>query len=92
MIRNSRNMSNRPGGESGGGYSAGKRVYSDEETQHNLKGSEETGENDGGPGSGAGNAGNAANSGGLGGGESGGSEGTHLVGGFEGDGPPKADE
>ena len=46
--------------------------------EHKLKGSEDTGENDGGAGNGAGNAGNAGNAGGLGGGESGGMEGTRF--------------
>lgn len=91
MERRNKYLSQAPDGGAGG-YSAGKRVYSDEETRHNLKGSDETGENDGGPGNGAGNAGNAANAGGLGGGNTGGMQGSHLTGGFEGDGPEESEE
>ncbi|WP_026462114.1 hypothetical protein [Adhaeribacter aquaticus] len=90
MKRNKFYLSNSSGG--GGGYESGNRVYPDDETKHPLKGSEETGDNDAGPGSGAGNAGNAAKAGGLGGGNTGGMEGSHLVGGFEGDGPEKEKE
>jgi hypothetical protein len=88
------NLSIRGGEDSGGGVGnkTGPNVggEQDRKNEHKLKGSEDTGENDGGPGNGAGNAGNAGNAGGLGGGESGGMEGSHVTGGFEGDGPPKA--
>ena len=87
-------LSNLGGEDSGGGVgnNTGPHAGDDKEinSKHKLKGSEDTGDNDGGSGNGAGNAGNAANAGGLGGGESGGMEGSHLLGGFEGDGPSKA--
>jgi hypothetical protein len=91
MKRSSIQLSNRSSEESGGGAgnkAVPKAVKSPE--KHKLKGSADTGENDANPGNGAGNAGNAGNAGGLGGGESGGMEGSHLTGGFEGQGPPKA--
>ncbi|KAA5540589.1 hypothetical protein [Adhaeribacter rhizoryzae] len=76
---------------SGGGVdnNTGPHAGDDKEKKHKLKGSDETDDQDAGKGSGAGNAGNAAKAGGLGGGNTGGMEGSHLTGGFEGDGPPE---
>jgi hypothetical protein len=88
MKRNDINLSNLTGEDSGGGVgdNTGPKAGQAQNKQK-RKGGEEVGDNRLKPRGGAGAAGNA---GGVGGGESGGMEGSHLPGGFEGDGPPQA--
>jgi hypothetical protein len=90
MKWNKKNLSGLQGEDSGGGVGNNTGPKAGQAPDKKKRKGQDVGEEKLKPRGGAGAAGNAGNAGGLGGGETGGMEGSQLAGGFEGQGPPKA--